>query len=258
MNALAGAFWDARNAGRRLLAASGLLEVRCPGCGLVIPRPERGRFCPACSADLARRESGYCPSCGEPFEDAASPPHPCGACLRQPPPWDRLVFHGAYEGLLAEMLKAYKFGRALGRGGELGRMLAETWLARAGEEHPPDVLAPVPLHPRRLLWRGYNQSLELARPVARRLGAPLEADLLERVRHTTPQVELARARRLTNLKGAFRADAERTRGRRVLLVDDVSTTCATLVECARTLRRAGPRGATCWCWPARGASGRTR
>ncbi len=103
----------------------------------------------------------------------------------------------------------------------------------------PDVVVPVPLHERRLRERGFNQSLELARGLAGRTGIGLAATALSRLRDTVPQARLERAERLLNLKGAFAADPRQVAGRRVLLVDDVSTTGATLVECTAALLAAG-------------------
>lgn len=105
-----------------------------------------------------------------------------------------------------------------------------------------DVLVPVPLHIRRLRWRGFNQAQLLARHVARQNRLPLDPFALERTRATDPQVELDDDARRRNVNGAFVVpDAARVRGRRVLLVDDVYTTGATANECSRTLLRAGAR-----------------
>lgn len=102
-----------------------------------------------------------------------------------------------------------------------------------------DVVAPVPLHPRRLAERGYNQAALLASPVARGLRVPLVPRALTRVDDTPQQVMLDRAARLVNLEGAFSAARARVRGTRVLLVDDVRTTGATLDACTNVLREAG-------------------
>lgn len=108
-------------------------------------------------------------------------------------------------------------------------------------EAPPswDAVVPVPLHPRRLRWRGFNQSQELARAAARRIGAELLHRALERTRETIPQTELSGSERKENIKDAFYAESGQIAGKRLLLVDDVLTTGATLEECARTLKRAG-------------------
>jgi ComF family protein len=151
-------------------------------------------------------------------------------------PWDSFQFHGPYEGLLGELVRDYKFNGRLGLGRLLSSLL-EDLLSHSGLTGA-ELLAPVPLHPRRLAQRGFNQSLELARPLAAKLGARLAPGALTRIRHTVPQTRLTGRRRRANLKGAFEADRELVAGRKVLLLDDIMTTGGTLMECARTLKRA--------------------
>ncbi len=192
-------------------------------------------FCPDCAARLARRVQGFCPRCGEPAAWAALPAALCGRCLREPPPWEAFVFHGVYEGLLRSLLLRLKFGQDSVLGHALGSLLAG---------HPDleglgvDCVVPVPLHAVRLAERGYNQALELARPVAGRLGAPLLPGLLRRTRATRSQPGLSREDRAHNLRGAFVA-ASGAAGRHILLVDDAVTSGATLAAAARILREAG-------------------
>jgi ComF family protein len=184
--------------------------------------------------------------------------HLCAACRLEPRPWERLLFHGPYQGLLRRLVLDYKFHGRLGALRLLRGLARETWLraaaaTQAGPQPPgapaspappalPDVVVPVPLHQRRLLHRGFNQSLELARGLGTLLERPVPLAALTRVRHTVPQMTLDAARRRDNVRGAFAADATALAGRRVLLVDDVMTTGGTLEECARTLRRAGAAG----------------
>ena len=169
--------------------------------------------------------------------DPDDPASLCGACRLDPPPWSRLVFHGPYEGRLRDFILAYKFNGGLHRGRILADMLVRAFRQR--EIEVPDLLVPVPLHPKRLMWRGYNQSLELVRPLARALDRPVRANALCRIRNTPPQTNLNRGERVHNLKGAFEADPDAVRGLHVLLTDDVCTTGTTLEECAKALKRAG-------------------
>lgn len=140
---------------------------------------------------------------------------------------------------LKRALQRYKYVPDVSLAPALGRLLLA---------HCPltpvsyDVLVPVPLHIRRLRWRGFNQAQLLARHVARQHRLPLDPFSLERARATDPQVELDDDARRRNVAGAFVVpDPARVRGRRVLLVDDVYTTGATANECSRTLLRAGAR-----------------
>jgi ComF family protein len=155
--------------------------------------------------------------------------------LREPPPWQRLIFYGAHEDLLRKLLLDLKFREQVHLAVSLGKLLAA---------HPglsgvtADLVAPLPLHPRRLRQRGYNQALELARPLAAALNLPLLPDLLARGRETIPQTQLDRTVREKNLKGVF-VCAEKVQGLHILLVDDTMTTGATMREAAQTLLCAG-------------------
>ncbi|WP_461208920.1 phosphoribosyltransferase family protein [Desulfocurvus sp. DL9XJH121] len=217
-----------------------LLGGRCHACGAVVRGAGRGplpTLCPACEQALAPRTGGFCPRCGAVASDPLAGPTVCGDCRRDPPPWEALYFHGVYAGRLKSLLADYKFNDRLGLGGLVQALALAAW-ERGGAE-APDLVAPVPLHPRRLLSRGFNQSLEAARLLARRLDRPLVPRALARVRHTAPQMSLDAARRRENVRGAFAAEAALVKGARVLLVDDVMTTGGTLRECAGALRRAG-------------------
>lgn len=225
-----------RSLARRLAARLGLTTGRCPVCG-ALREGENGPLCPDCARNLRPRLGGYCPRCGLFFGAEHDPAHLCSDCRLHPRPWNRLHFHGRHDGALRGLILAYKFGGGL----HLARLLQNMALA-AFERHNesrPDLVIPVPLHRRRLLWRGYNQSLELARRIAKTHGIPLDARALVRTRNTVPQTRVEAGQRRRNIRGAFRADPLKVKGKSVLLVDDVLTTGATLEECAKTLHRAG-------------------
>lgn len=226
-------FW-ARAVGRMVLAVS----ARCPVCGGLLAPGETDGPCPACALTLAPRLGGYCPACGNMAEDPDTPPALCPDCRAQPGPLGRVVFHGRYEGVLRELILDFKFGGGLPRARLLGRFLAEAW-RRGGVEDPDRLLVPVSLHPRRLAWRGFNQSLELAREAGKHLRLAVAAEAMTRVRHTTPQSELPGNRRRENIQGAFAADPGLVVARDVILVDDVMTTGATVEAAARALLGAG-------------------
>ena len=232
--------WLAR-LGRRFLAACD----RCQACQGLLPADAALPLCPACRNRLAPRLGGFCPRCGAMGQDAAATPGLCLDCRRDGRPWDGFAFHGRYEGLLRELVLGFKFHGRLGQGRLLAGFLAAAWRRAAARDGPgcpdqtPDLLVPTPLHPRRLAWRGFNQSLELARLLGREIGTPVASQALARLRDTVPQSSLPGRERRTNLTGAFAADPAQVAGRRVLLIDDVMTTGATVETAAQALRRAG-------------------
>lgn len=186
-------------------------------------------LCPTCSAGLPYLSAERCPLCALPTPGAAV----CGACLKQAPHFDatRAVFR--YEFPVDRLIQSLKYAHRLASANFLGRALAQL----AAPLHPGLVL-PVPLAPARLAERGFNQALELARPLSRALGAPLELSRIHRRRDTAPQASLPWKERKRNIRHAFECDMDLS-GKTVLVVDDVMTTGATLDELARTLKAHG-------------------
>lgn len=217
----------------------GLSAGRCPVCATVLADGS-GALCPACARELPLRTGGLCPACGEMSGRETDPPSLCPECRAAPPPWDALYFHGRYAGVLRDLILGYKFRNRFERNRLLGLLGVAAFTARRGRL--PDAVVPVPLHDRRLAWRGFNQSLEIARGLARHVDRPLLARALRRTRNTPPQTRFGLRERQANIKGAFAADPVLVRGKRLLLVDDVYTTGSTLRECAGTLVRAGCAG----------------
>jgi len=171
----------------------------------------------------------------------------CPDCLRAPPPFDAAVAAVDYAFPWVGVIGAFKFGGGVDRATGLAALLGEACLARA--PRGADLVVPVPLAPHRLAERGYNQAWELARRVARRLGLPARADLLQRWVETPHLAELPREARADAVRGAFGvapAAAHPLRGRHVALVDDVLTSGATAAEAARSLRQAGAAAVSVW------------
>lgn len=225
---------------RRLVQA--VCGARCGACGVALAPGERG-LCSACARELAPRTTGYCPACGALYPAPSGGIYLCGACRREPRPWDSLYFSGVYDGLLRRLVLDYKFTGRIGRGRLLQRLLREAcqrggWPGSDPAEAPSWSVVPIPLHPARLRERGFNQSLEVARGLAAS-GACVDAHALERHAATRPQVGLSAAVRRENVRGAFGADAGRVAGRNILLVDDILTTGGTLEAATRALERAG-------------------
>jgi len=152
------------------------------------------------------------------------------AALRYQEPTSSLIHRFKYEGCFA-------------LAGPLAQSLIAAWPTW---EQPPDLIIPIPLHPRRKRRRGYNQSELLAAPLARVLGLPLTPRGLQRVRHTAPQVGLGPEERHDNVRGAFAA-TDAVHGRRVLLIDDVLTTGATMRAAAEALLAAGAASVSAYC-----------
>jgi ComF family protein len=205
-----------------------LFPPHCVGCG------KGGAFlCPDCRAAMPRALPPRCPLCWQPEPLGET----CGRCARTRP-----VFAGArsvylFEGPVREAVHALKYNHLSALARPMGELMAAYLKA---EELPVDLVVPVPLFGRRQRVRGYNQSALLAREPARLNGLPLAERGLSRRLDTPPQARSvdAEARR-RNVAGAFAADGSRVEGRRVLLIDDVMTTGATLDACAQALRQGG-------------------
>lgn len=220
-----------------------LLPAPCLGCGEPLPAAgTRLGLCGRCRAALAPPPRQACGVCARPLAAWALPAdYRCGACRESPPAFDRLLALWSYQPPLDSVVRGLKFGRL----DYLGDHLAAALAAELGERLAGfDQVAPVPLHWRRRLARGYNQAERIARPLAVLLGLPC-APALSRRRATPPQSLQGRAARLTNLRKAFHVPRpERVRGLRILLVDDVATTGATLDAAALALKRAGASAVT--------------
>jgi ComF family protein len=157
--------------------------------------------------------------------------------LQKLPPWNDFLFHGIYEGALRELILRGKFNGSLDALESLGRMLAALCKEHYSTALPPQVLIPMPLHQSRLRERGLDQCLEMARPLARALDIPLRPDLLRRVSTAAPQASLDREAR-KRLRQPFVASPE-VAGLRILLIDDICTTGATLSRATEALLAAG-------------------
>jgi ComF family protein len=163
----------------------------------------------------------------------------CGACLANPPPFDATIAATDYAAPLDQLVLQLKFGARLALAPWFARVLRDAVLARPGLVLP-ELLCPVPLGPERLVERGFNQALEIARPLASALGVALHPRLLERTMDTPAQSGVTPLERACNVRGAFAvADPDLVAGRHVALVDDVMTSGHTLTELAATLKRFG-------------------
>jgi len=199
-----------------------------------------GAVCADCWRRIRFIERPFCERLGTPFAQDLGPGLLSPAAMADPPVWNRARAVAAFDdGPARQLVHRLKYGDRLDLAPCLGR-----WMARAGTEllEDADLLVPIPLHPRRLASRRFNQAALLAAAVSQDCGLPWEAQALVRVKATPPQVGLSRLQRQANLQGAFRVAEEalpRLRGACVVLIDDVLTSGATTNAAARSLRRAG-------------------
>lgn len=210
----------------------GLLPCICLLCRV---RTESGGLCRPCQADLPRNHPA-CPHCAAYTIDTT---RACGRCQARPPNFARLVVPLRYEFPVDALLTRLKFGRELALAEPLGSLIGT---AVSGID--VDIVVPLPLHWRRLLVRGFNQAERLAAVAAARLDRPIHRRALDRRRATRPQTSLDKRARQSNVAGAFRARADAVSGRRVLLVDDVVTSAATVSAASAALYRAGAKEVT--------------
>lgn len=211
-----------------------IFPPRCLACAEATEQPHG--LCPSCWRDTHFISGTTCRACGAPLVGQAGGEDVCERCARHPPAWDRGAAAVIYGGAARKAILALKHGDRL----DMVPPLAG-WMARAGGEllAGADVIAPVPLHWRRLLKRRYNQSAELGRRLARVSGRPMVPDLLVRRRATPPQEGNRDARMANQLEAFAVSRRHRVEGKAVLLVDDVMTTGATLSACADCLKAAG-------------------
>ncbi len=204
-----------------------LFPPQCAGCGRT-----GSRWCADCQAKVRPVAAPFCPTCGLPVPAAGR----CPTCRRQPPAFAALRSWAVFEPPVRQALHQLKYRRNLGLGEALARQMFP-FVRDLGWE--ADVFVPVPLSAARFRERGYNQVGLVARPLALLLGWRYLPQALTRVRETRSQVGLRPAERRANVAGAFQAQAVLATGKRVVLMDDVATTGATLDAAAQALRRAG-------------------
>lgn len=203
-------------------------------------------LCAGCRRDLPRNVLA-CPRCALALPEPCTVAVCCAHCQQQPPPYDHAWSAFPYSGALPWLHRRLKFGARLSNSRLLGTLLCDALVAAIadGQLARPDCIVVMPLHARRLMWRGFNQSLELIRPAARQLGLGLDYRSLTRLRATLPQSDLPAALRRRNVRGAFACRRDLS-GLRVVLFDDVVTTGETVAEAARCLRRSGAEAVGVW------------
>lgn len=208
------------------MALDVVFPMECFGCG-----DEGAAICKGCQKDLPRLTPPYCRSCGQPGIDS-----PCISCREMPLAVDGIRAPFLLEGPVRRAVHGLKYRNLRAAAPQLGEMLGEHLVNR---RVPGDLLVPVPIHPRRLRQRGYNQSELLAKSASKAAGIPWDKGLLKRARNSPPQVEAqGRSERRENVKDSFES-SDKVPGCRLILIDDVATTGSTLSACADALRAAG-------------------
>jgi len=212
------------------------LPPLCPACR----EPVEGQaLCPACWSKLSFITRPYCERLGIPFVYDPGPGILSMEAIADPPAYQRARAAVRFDEISRALVHALKYSDRLDLAPMMGR-----WISHAGREllAEADALVPVPLHWRRLWTRRFNQSAMLAAAISAQSGVPIATGVLKRVKPTAQQVGLSRTERAANVQGAFRVPPEArgaVAGRRLVLVDDVLTSGATVEGCARALLRAG-------------------
>jgi ComF family protein len=220
-------------------AARLALDIALPTLCVACREPVSGEgVCATCWAKLSFIAPPYCPRLGIPFVYDPGPDLLSMEAIANPPAYARARAAVRYDDVARTLVHALKYQDRTDLAPAMGR-----WMARAGREilREADALIPVPLHWRRGWSRRYNQSGALARVIERQSGVKLASEALRRVRPTEQQIGLSRSQRASNVQGAFKVAAERAadiHGRRLILIDDVLTSGATVDACARALLRA--------------------
>lgn len=212
-----------------------LFPQSCMLC--VAPNGGALALCRACLEAMPWHQQSACPQCALPSFQG----HLCGDCLKSAPAFDitRALF--SYDYPLDSMLQRYKYQQNL----HIAKTFSALMQFNFSGDQAFDRIIPMPLHPKRLTERGFNQSLEIARLIARQMKIKLDTDSCSRIKFTAPQASLPLKTRIKNMRGAFRCDEPLT-DQRVILLDDVMTTGASLHELAAIVKSAGATHVECW------------
>ena len=218
-----------QNKGLKTEVMRNLGQLLAQDCLLCASSDAKNILCSACADDLPLLPQPACLRCALPLPNGEI----CGHCLSKPPHHDAAFAAFSYEFPLDKLVQAFKYGHRLALGNYFGQQLALLTNAPAA-----DLIIPLPLHQERLRQRGFNQALELARPVSKAWKLPIDAISCRRTRNTPAQADLPWSERVKNIRGAFQCSTDLS-GKRIILVDDVMTTGASLNECARILKLHG-------------------
>ena len=216
-----------------------LYPRRCLVCGGDLGPGASGPLCREHRRAVVLVEEPFCDRCGKKMFAHATGDLICDECRQTKRHFDRAFSATIYNDVMQIFVHRYKYGMREYLRTTLARWMSE-FVHRHVDVESLDAIVPVPLHWRRFQYRGFNQAIVLARPLAREFSLPIVKHVLRRRRHTAPQVGLNLEQRKRNIRDAFGVRrGERIKDKRLLLVDDVYTTGATINECARVLKAAG-------------------
>ena len=222
-------------------ALKGLVDIifppRCLTCEAILDHEQNIPFCPVCYSKIHIINTPLCTCCGIPFAGADGGNHICGDCIVSKSYFSVARAVGRYETTLLEAIHRFKYNGKIFMGEVLGKLMAEFEypLFSIGDY---SLIMPVPLHPKKLRQRGFNQSVILAREISRNFSLSLDFLTLKRHIYTEPQISLGKRERGSNVHGVFSVtDPGRINGQRIILVDDVYTSGSTVKECARVLMK---------------------
>ena len=218
-----------------------IYPARCHVCRDFLSEERRPyfHFCTHCLNSFSKINPPACPVCGIPFGSISEENHLCEKCMRKRPSYDSLGAPYIYEGRIMDAIHQMKYDGKTYLADSLGPLMA-SFATRWLDTTENLLIIPVPLHPKRLRERGFNQALLLARAIMPALGAELDFLSLKRIIYTKSQTGLNSKERKRNVRKAFIMDRQKgLKGKTVVLVDDVATTGNTMNECARVLKKAG-------------------
>lgn len=219
---------------------SWLLPYTCILCGNFSHREQD--LCASCYQDLPTPLNA-CHTCAAPLSVGTT----CGQCLQQKHPFNATYVLFDYQAPIDRLLLELKFNQALINARVLGELMAEKIHSTWYKNNPlPDVMIPIPLHTTRLKERGYNQAIEIARPIAKFHRLPINIRACQRIKPTAPQAMLTATERENNVKQAFNSQA-RFDGQHIAVIDDVITTGNTVREFCHLLKNQGARHIDVWC-----------
>ncbi len=221
---------------------------RCELCFFALSHDEISGLCEECKSSISPDDAPSCFVCGKPIDGSlrAAGIIRCGECRVKPPPVEMTVFAFRYEGSARKLIHRFKFNGRAGLATTIIAPMLCAKLQRGVKMDEVDMIIPVPLHHKRLLKRGFNQSYLLAREIGTTFSISVSADVIYRKTYTSAQFSKTRAQRKANVRNIFKLRKPSTiKSKRILLVDDIMTTGATMFEASGVLKKGGAKSVVC-------------